>query len=111
VPRSSAGCARKRPCAWRRSAQGVPAGALRPLLAADPAKLPAYAGAAHGADGYMLYRVDKILEPEPRPESQRQAARARLEQLAGARQMEAYVAGLRAKADIEIHAANLEKNP
>jgi peptidyl-prolyl cis-trans isomerase D len=95
----------------RRSAQGVPAGALRPLLAADPAKLPAYSGAAHGADGYMLYRVDKILEPEPRPEAQRQAARARLEQLAGARQMEAYVAGLRAKADIEIHAANLEKKP
>ncbi|HEX5093797.1 MAG TPA: SurA N-terminal domain-containing protein [Burkholderiales bacterium] len=95
----------------RRSAQGVPAGALRPLLAADSAKLPAFAGAARGSDGYMLYRVDKVLEPEARPEAQRQAERARLEQLAGTGQMEAFVSGLRAKADIEIHPANLEKRP
>jgi peptidyl-prolyl cis-trans isomerase D len=95
----------------RRSAQGVPAGALRPLLGADPARLPAFAGAARGTDGYMLYRVDKVLEPEPRPEAQRSAERARAAQFAGARQMEAYVASLRAQADIEIHAANLEKKP
>jgi len=95
----------------RRSAQGVPAGALRPLLAADAGTLPAYSGAARGAEGYMLYRVDKVLEPEPRPEAQRQAERGRLERLAGARQMEAYVSGLRAKADVEINAANLSKRP
>lgn len=95
----------------RRSAQGVPAGALRPLLAADAGTLPAYSGAARGAEGYMLYRVDKVLEPEPRPEAQRQAERARMERLAGARQMEAYVNGLRAKADVEVNSANLEKRP
>lgn len=95
----------------RRSAQGVPAGALRPLLAADPDKLPAYAGAARGTEGYMLYRVDKVLEAEARPEAQRNAERARALQLAGARQMEAFVASLRAQADIEIHAGNLDKRP
>jgi peptidyl-prolyl cis-trans isomerase D len=95
----------------RRSPQGVPAGALRPLLAAAPAGLPAFAGAARGTEGFMLYRVDKVLEPEPRPEAQRSADRARAAQLAGARQMEAYVASLRAQADVEIHAANLEKKP
>jgi peptidyl-prolyl cis-trans isomerase D len=95
----------------RRSGQGVPAGALRPLLGADPARLPAFAGAARGSAGYMLYRVDKVLEPEARAEAQRSAERARAAQLAGVRQMEAYVASLRTQADIEIHAANLEKKP
>ncbi|MDH4096113.1 MAG: SurA N-terminal domain-containing protein [Betaproteobacteria bacterium] len=95
----------------RRSPQGIPAGALRPLLAAEAARLPVFAGAARGTEGYVLYRVDKVLEPEPRPEAQRSAERARAAQLAGARQMDAYIASLRASADVEIHAANFEKRP
>lgn len=94
----------------RRSPQGVPAGALRQIMAADPGKLPAYAGAARGAEGYMLYRVVKVLEPEPRPEAQKNAERARAVQTAGARQLEAYVGSLRTRADIDIHDANLAKN-
>jgi peptidyl-prolyl cis-trans isomerase D len=94
----------------RRSPQGVPAGALRQIMAADPGKLPGYAGAARGTEGYMLYRVVKVLEPEPRPEAQKNAERARAVQTAGARQLEAYVGSLRARADIDIHDANLAKN-
>lgn len=95
----------------RRSPQGVPSGALRAIMSAEPAKLPAYAGAARGGEGYMLYRVSRVLEPEPRPEAQRDAERQRAEQLAGARQLEAFVSSLRERADIEIHSANLEKRP
>jgi peptidyl-prolyl cis-trans isomerase D len=95
----------------RRSPQGVPAGALRQILAADPGKLPAYVGAARGTEGYMLYRVAKLLEPEPKTEAQKAAERARAAQLAGARQLDAYVASLRARADIEIRQGNLEKKP
>ncbi|MDH3319689.1 MAG: SurA N-terminal domain-containing protein [Betaproteobacteria bacterium] len=95
----------------RRSPQGVPAGALRQILAADPGKLPAYFGAARGTEGYMLYRVAKLLDPEPKTEAQKAAERARAEQLAGARQFEAYVGSLRAKGDIEVRSANLEKKP
>lgn len=95
----------------RRSPQGVPAGALRPLLAAEASRLPVFAGAARGTEGYVLYRADKVLEAEPRPEAQRSAERARAAQLAGARQMDAYIASLRAGADVEIHAGNLEKKP
>jgi peptidyl-prolyl cis-trans isomerase D len=95
----------------RRSPQGVPAGALRQIMSADLAKLPAYAGAARGAEGYVLYRVGKLLDPEPRPETQRVAERARAAQFAGARQLEAYIDSLRARAEIEIHAAQLEKRP
>jgi peptidyl-prolyl cis-trans isomerase D len=95
----------------RRSPQGVPAGALRQILAADPAKLPAYVGAARGTEGYMLYRVAKLLEPEPKTEAQKAAERARAAQLAGARQLDAYVASLRARADIEMRQGSLEKKP
>ncbi|HSG75978.1 MAG TPA: SurA N-terminal domain-containing protein [Burkholderiales bacterium] len=95
----------------RRSPQEVPAGALREIMAADPAKLPAYAGAARGTEGYMLYRVVKVLEPEPKTEAQRTAERARAAQLAGARQLDAFVESLRARADIEIRQRNLEKKP
>ncbi|MGD9951237.1 MAG: SurA N-terminal domain-containing protein [Burkholderiales bacterium] len=95
----------------RRSAQGIPAGALRRIMSADARKLPAYAGAERGAQGYMLYRVTKVLEPEARPDEERSAERQRIAQAAGARQLEAYVASLRERADVEIRAANLEKNP
>lgn len=95
----------------RRSPQAVPAGALRQIMSADTEKLPAYVGAERGADGYMLYRVGKLLEAEPRPEPQQLAELERAGQLAGAQQFEAFVASLRARADIEIHTANLEKKP
>ena len=95
----------------RRSPQGVPAGALRQILAADPGKLPAYLGAERGTEGYMLYRVVKPLEPEPKTEAQNAAERARAAQFAGARQLDAYVASLRERADIEVRQGNLEKKP
>jgi peptidyl-prolyl cis-trans isomerase D len=95
----------------RRSPQGVPAGALHRILAADAGKLPAYFGAARGAEGYMLYRVVRPLEPEAKTDAQKAAERARAAQLAGARQFEAYVDSLRAQAEIELRTANLEKKP
>jgi len=93
----------------RRSPQGVPSTALRQILAADASTLPGYVGAGRGEDGYMLYRVGRLLEPEPKPEAQKTADLARAAQQAGADQLEAYVASLRARATVEIYKANLEK--
>jgi len=93
----------------RRSPQGVPSGALRQVLAADPAKLPAYVGADRGEDGYMLYKVVRALEADPKTEQQKAADQARAAQQAAAEQLDAYVASLRARADIEVNKANLEK--
>jgi hypothetical protein len=59
----------------------------------------------------MLYRVAKLLEPEPKTEAQKTAERARAAQFAGASHLEAYVASLRARADIAVRRANLEKKP
>ena len=93
----------------RRSPQGVPATALRQIVAADATKLPAYVGAERGEEGYMLYRVGRVLEAEPKPEAQKTADIARAAQQAGAEQLDAYVASLRARARVAVNKANLEK--
>jgi len=93
----------------RRSPQGIPSTALRQILAADAAKLPAYVGAGRGDEGYMLYRAGRLLEPEAKPEAQKTADLARAAQLAGADQMESYVASLRARASVVVNKSNLEK--
>jgi peptidyl-prolyl cis-trans isomerase D len=92
----------------RRSPQGVPSTALRQILAGAE-KLPAYVGAGRGEEGYMLYKVGRLLDPEPRPEAQKTAELARAAQQAGADQLEGYVASLRARAKVEVNKANLEK--
>ncbi|MNC87831.1 hypothetical protein D3C83_35920 [compost metagenome] len=68
-------------------------------------------GAERGTEGYVLYRVSRVLEAAARPEPQRTAERERAAQAAGAQQLEAYVASLRARATVEVHATNLEKKP
>ncbi len=95
----------------RRSPQAVPSTALRQILAADALKLPAYVGAERGEEGYMLYKVGRLLEPEPKPDAQKTADLARAAQQTGAQQLEAYIASLRARAKIEVNKANLEKKP
>ena len=93
----------------RRSPQGVPSTALRQIVAADAATLPTYVGAERGEEGYMLYRVGRVLEPEPKPEAQKTADMARAAQQAGAEQLDAYVASLRSRARVAVNKANLEK--
>ena len=93
----------------RRSPQGVPSTALRQILAADAAALPAYVGAERGEDGYMLYKVVRALDPEPKNDQQKAADQARAAQQAAAEQLDAYIASLRARASIEINKGNLEK--
>lgn len=93
----------------RRSPQGVPATALRQIIAAEAAKLPAYVGAERGNEGYMLYKVVRALEPEPKNDQQKAADQARAAQEAAAEQLDAYVASLRARASIDVNKANLEK--
>jgi peptidyl-prolyl cis-trans isomerase D len=93
----------------RRSPQGVPSTALRQVMAADAAKLPAYVGADRGDDGYMLYKVVRALDAEPKTEQQKAADQARAAQQAAAEQLDAYVTSLRARASIEVNKGNLEK--
>jgi peptidyl-prolyl cis-trans isomerase D len=91
----------------RRDAQGMPSDLLRPVVAADASKLPAYLGMAIPDGSYVLLRISKLVEAEPKDKGPDVEARAG--QLFGASQYEAYLDSLRSRADIQIKQQNLEK--
>jgi peptidyl-prolyl cis-trans isomerase D len=91
----------------RRDAQGLPFNVLRQVVAADVSKLPAYVGVPMPDAGYVLVRISKVVEDQPKEGDPQLAARANT--LFGNAQYEAYVESLRARADVEINAASLEK--
>ena len=93
----------------RQDAQGVPRAALRRIMTADVAKLPAYAGAERGEDGYALYRISKVIPGEAKTGPQLAESQARYDQQAGSEQLDIYIASLRAKSKVEVYPANLEK--
>lgn len=92
----------------RNGAQNPPPSALHAILAADPAKLPSYAG-AELEGGYGLYRISRIVESAPGSEAEKKSAFSQLENQTGAEQFAAYIADLRSRAKVEINQANLEK--
>lgn len=93
----------------RRASAGLSPEALRQVLSADASKLPAHVGVDRGDRGYAIYRVVRVLAPDPMPPEQKNEELARLDRQAGAAQVDAYVASLRARARIEINKAQLEK--
>jgi peptidyl-prolyl cis-trans isomerase D len=93
----------------RRDAQGLPPAALRSVMTADVARLPAHAGVASGDKGYAIYRVSKVIPGDAKAGAQNAEELAALDRQAGAEQLDAYIASLRARAKVEINRANLEK--
>jgi peptidyl-prolyl cis-trans isomerase D len=91
----------------RREAQNLPNEVLRPVMSADTSKLPAYVGLPVADAGYLLVRITKVIEADPKQLSGDMAQR--VSALAGSAQYEAYVESLRKQADIEINQANLQK--
>ena len=89
----------------RREPQGMPGDVLRQVMGADAAKLPAYVGVPAGDAGYVLLRISKVLEADPKAQQGAERSAALLR----AAQYDAYVASLRQQADIEISQRNLEK--
>ena len=90
----------------RREAQGLSGNMLRQVMSADTAKLPVYIGVPLPDAGYALIRISKVID-EPVKEGDPQVS-ARAAQLFGGAQYEAYIASLRAQADVEINQKNLE---
>jgi peptidyl-prolyl cis-trans isomerase D len=90
----------------RREAQGMPPEVVQRAMSADASKPPAYAGVSF-PEGYLLLRVSKVIEAEAKDIDPQTAAR--IATLYGRSQYEAYVGSLRARGDIEITPANLEK--
>jgi peptidyl-prolyl cis-trans isomerase D len=91
----------------RRDAQGLPTELLAPVVAADVSKLPAYVGIPIPQTGYLLMRITRVIDADPKDKGADFDARAG--QLFGASQYEAYLASLRSRADIEVKKENPEK--
>ena len=90
----------------RREAQGMPPEALQRVVSADVSKLPAYVGVSF-PEGYLLLRISKVIEADAKDADPRAAARFAF--LYGRSQYDAYVGSLRARGDVEVNQANLEK--
>src|ERR1041384_5635986 len=50
----------------RREPQKIPGGVVRSVMAADTSKLPAYIGLPAGEAGYLLVRISKVVEGDPK---------------------------------------------
>jgi peptidyl-prolyl cis-trans isomerase D len=90
----------------RRAAQGLPAEALRRVVAADVSKLPAYVGLPVG-DGYVLFRISKVTDVPPQEDARQLEAQAA--EMQGSADYQAYLASLKGRADISINTENVEK--
>jgi len=88
---------------------GFPPQALTMIFQADANKLPAYAGAANDRGGYSIYRVLRVI-PAPAPDAAKlNAFSNRIGDQIGRELMSAYAASLKARAEVKINQANLEK--
>jgi peptidyl-prolyl cis-trans isomerase D len=93
----------------RRDAQGLAPEALHKVMTANASTLPAFAGVERGELGYAIYRISKVIAADPKAAPEAAAELAAIDRQAGAEQLDAYIASLRARAKIEINRANLEK--
>jgi peptidyl-prolyl cis-trans isomerase D len=84
----------------------LPAASVRAIFAANAAKLPAYVG-VESAEGYRLYRINRVAASEP-PAEQIKAMRNDMRRLLAQEEMRAYLESVKARTQIKIEAAALE---
>ena len=88
---------------------GLPPDVLNRVFAANADKLPAYTGATNERGGYSIVRVMKVVTPEDTDKARVDMAANRLSDQLGREVLNAYLASLKAKADVKINQANLDK--
>jgi peptidyl-prolyl cis-trans isomerase D len=88
---------------------GFSPAALVTIFQADTAKLPAYAGAGNERGGYSIYRIDRVIEPPPPDAARLNAFASGVGDQIGHELATANIASLRAKTDVKINEASLEK--
>lgn len=85
----------------------LPPASVRAIFKADAAKLPAWVG-VETADGYRLYRINRVSEGEVSPEQLKQMRRD-LQRLVAQTEMRAYLDGLKQRFKVEINQASLSE--
>ena len=87
----------------------VPPDAIAKIFQASQDKLPAYVGATSEHGDFAIYRLMSVTTPANPDKSKVDAASTRLSEQIGREMLTAYLASLKAKADVKINQANLEK--
>jgi peptidyl-prolyl cis-trans isomerase D len=88
---------------------GFSTDALLGIFHADTAKLPSYVGASADGGGYAIYKVQQVVTPDAADPARLTAFNDRIGEQLGRELFNAYLASLKAKADVKINQANLEK--
>ena len=88
---------------------GLPPDVLTRVFQANPDKLPSYTGATNERGGFSIVKVLKVLTPSDGDKARVDMASSRLSEQLGREMLAAYMASLKAKADVKINQANLEK--
>lgn len=91
------------------SQPGLPPDVLTRVFQANPDKLPSYTGATNERGGFSIVKVLKVLTPSDGDKARVDMASSRLSDQIGRELLAAYMASLKAKADVKINQANLEK--
>jgi peptidyl-prolyl cis-trans isomerase D len=94
----------------RNAAQpGFSPDALTRVFQVDPAKVPQYTGATNQRGGFSIYHVTKVIEPPSADAAKLASAGKQIGDQIGRELVNGYLATLKAKADVKINQANLEK--
>lgn len=83
--------------------------AVKRIFQADAAKVPQYVGTTNERGGFTIYKVLKVISPPAADPAKLAAAGARIVDMQSREVFDAYVAALKAKANVEIKQANLDK--
>jgi|KBSSwiStaDraftv2_1062776.scaffolds.fasta_scaffold00609_1 peptidyl-prolyl cis-trans isomerase D len=88
---------------------GLSPDVLTRVFQLNPDKLPSYTGATNERGGFSIVKVLQVITPSEGDKARVDMASSRLSDQLGREMLAAYMASLKAKADVKINQANLEK--
>ena len=88
---------------------GIAPDAVKAIMGAPTAKLPAVVGVDLADGGYAIYRINKVSQPEKSDPALRDAVKGSLARSQAEADFNAYLVALKKTAKIELHPENLER--
>ncbi len=95
----------------RKDQQGFAPPEIAEIFKLDSGKLPAYAGVENPRGAFILLKVSRTVEAADVDPARRKATADELRQVVAQEQINAYVASLKAKADVKLRLERLEQKP
>jgi peptidyl-prolyl cis-trans isomerase D len=86
----------------RAKSQDLRGEAFTAVMKADATKLPVHVGVELPAQGYAVYRINKVAQPATKDDAQRQAQQQQIANQIAQQEMAAYIEALKKDAKVEI---------